>query len=204
MSVFCTRSIFGMVVVLLATICSTNAMADLITTSGTATGGDVAISMDVTFNVTQAGAANILRFGTIPADANRDAVRFTSDQLTVHVNGVAHATSFQDLNDGDGIPGSGTSSGVPSYLDEFSWIFLGNAPNVSPGDTLRIFGSATGGTYQFGNSATTFTTPPTGDYSLNVYDVFTNTDLTAVPEPTSFLTFGIGMAALATTRRRVK
>jgi hypothetical protein len=175
--------------------------ATLVTSSGSASTSDVSLTFDETFVITSAGNMNILRIGPFAEDSNRDAVQFAgANQLEVRVNSVLTATTFQDFNDGGGGVGPGSGIGL-AYLDEYSWIFIEGAQNVVPGDTVRISGTASGGAFKFGNSANTFSLLPTGTYELGLFDVFTGTDLTAIPEPSSALLLGIGMLGIVIRRR---
>jgi hypothetical protein len=178
-----------------------------VTTSGAAITSNVSLSLNATFLVTTAGTMDILRIGSFTEDSNRDAVRFTGvNQLTISINNVVFASTFQDFNDGGGRPGIGNS--LLPYLDENSWVFIGGAQSVVPGDTVRISGTASGGTFSFGNSASTFSLLPSGSYNVGLFSTSSGTLLAAqlvqAPEPGTLAFLALGGTLVLVKRRRLQ
>jgi len=166
---------------------SSSANATLITTSGDAVSGNVSLSVDVTFEALSAGTITALAFGGSSLDDTRDAVRFDgANQLTITHNGATYDTPFMDLNDG-------FDNGYP-YL----W-FMG--PAVDIGDIITISGTASNGSFEFGNSASTFSLLASGDYDLSLDGIDSRVLVNDVPEPSSIALLTLGLLGLRRLKR---
>jgi hypothetical protein len=179
-----------------------------VSTSGSALTGDVSLSFEAYFQFPDLSVFGVpeplylnhsINFRSFVNDADRDAVRFMPGQgMSFELNGTPILVGISDLNDGLG----------PSVSSPYIWTDNLNV-QVTSGDVFHVFGTATGGSFIFGNSASTFTLFPSGEtaISLSLVDHLGGNwsiggSATIVPEPgTTALAVGMLFGFLVAAKR---